>query len=232
MLPRPIERQIEFRQTRRGEVDGLATQQHRFDELWAYLRHDDPWSITAHHECGHAIAYLTFGWRFTQITIYEADDGDILGSVTHPAGQYNCTQMACCCLGVRALGSNSFGDLLLKSLACRLNALFDKRLLLQIRNALDPSLSGLRAASRFAALTNNLSAMQRAFEKAGAAAPIRPRGGGCGVARQAATSNSLTDAPSQTGLEDNPSTTGHRVMNGRAKECRSARRACGPARPA
>ena len=35
VLLRPIERQIEFGQTRRGEVDGLATQQHRFDELWA-----------------------------------------------------------------------------------------------------------------------------------------------------------------------------------------------------
>ena len=35
VLLRPIERQIEFRQTRRGKVDGLAPPEHRFDELWA-----------------------------------------------------------------------------------------------------------------------------------------------------------------------------------------------------
>ena len=37
----PVERQIEFGQTRRGELDGLAALQHRFDELWAQKREID-----------------------------------------------------------------------------------------------------------------------------------------------------------------------------------------------
>ena len=41
MLLGPVERQIEFGQTRRGDLDGLAALQHRFDELGAQKREID-----------------------------------------------------------------------------------------------------------------------------------------------------------------------------------------------
>jgi hypothetical protein len=53
--------------------------------------------IVACHECGHAVSYIHFGWRFGRIRLYEKD-GEILGAVSSPAGTYDPMARAICCL--------------------------------------------------------------------------------------------------------------------------------------
>jgi hypothetical protein len=36
------------------------------------------WAVTAHHEAGHTVAYLHFGWKFGTIKIYQTDSGEVL----------------------------------------------------------------------------------------------------------------------------------------------------------
>jgi hypothetical protein len=59
---------------------------------------DADWLTAAVHESGHAVAYLHFGWQFTNIRIYEDDDGQIKGSVLSPSGTYDVFARAVCCL--------------------------------------------------------------------------------------------------------------------------------------
>jgi hypothetical protein len=59
---------------------------------------EDQWHVTAHHEAGHAIAYLHFGWKFGTIKIHQTDKGRVVGRVTSPSGRYGCLQYAICCI--------------------------------------------------------------------------------------------------------------------------------------
>ena len=56
------------------------------------------WLAAAHHEAGHAIGYLHFGWRFEHVEIYDDDDGYVRGHVKVPGGTYNCEKRAVICM--------------------------------------------------------------------------------------------------------------------------------------
>jgi hypothetical protein len=53
--------------------------------------------IDRKHTVGHAAVYCRFGWPFLSVCVYEAD-GEVLGSVSPPAGRYNPTARAIACL--------------------------------------------------------------------------------------------------------------------------------------
>ena len=56
------------------------------------------WRVASYHEASHAILFLAFSYRFTSIEIYQSETGSVVGSVQSPAGNYNPTAYACCCL--------------------------------------------------------------------------------------------------------------------------------------
>jgi hypothetical protein len=58
----------------------------------------DPWTITAHHECGHCVGYLHFRWRFNSVRIWQDRDGQVFGSVLSPAGNYDDVKRAIICM--------------------------------------------------------------------------------------------------------------------------------------
>jgi hypothetical protein len=59
----------------------------------------EEWSIVAHHEAGHVIGYLHFGYRCGVVRVWEHEDGKIYGSVNSPAGRYACRARAVIYLG-------------------------------------------------------------------------------------------------------------------------------------
>jgi hypothetical protein len=58
----------------------------------------DPWTINAHHECGHCVGYLHFRWRFKSVRIWQDRDGQVFGGVLSPAGNYDVVKRAIICM--------------------------------------------------------------------------------------------------------------------------------------
>jgi hypothetical protein len=59
---------------------------------------NNEWAITATHEAAHAISYINFGWKFGVVKIWQADNGEIVGRVVSPAGNYECIARAIICM--------------------------------------------------------------------------------------------------------------------------------------